>query len=601
MKICLMTLACAAGLLAQLPSPGVPAPAKPDPATVIANVDGTDVTVGDMQALLQDAPPQFTQQLGSKPDIFLREMFRLKYLAAEGDKLKLGEQSPTKDRIEAERMLGVAQARINIEQDSYAPSEQEINDYYLANQVRWSTAKIKVILIGFKPDATPGMPAPANALNDRSPGDAAALATDLVRQLRSGVDFAKLAAQYSDDKESKAAAGDFGVPVKPTSKLPDDLKKAVFALMLGQVSDPVRQPTGFYIVRLEEMTAQPLREVIESITQDLKGVRANAWIKEQNTRLTPKLVRPEFFAQAVNPNVKPGTTVTMAGVTLKPDTVIATVDGEDVTVQRFQEFVQQAPADFLRQLGNKPDSFLQQMFFLRFLAGEADKLKLGDKSPLKEQFEWQRKYEVATARVTREQDSYQPTEKEIADYYAANQSKWSEANIKVILLGFKPDITKGTSAEDVKRAAEQALNGAHALNDRSQAEATKLAADLVAQLRGGADFAKLAKQYSDDKESKDEGGDWGVPIKTTSKSPEDFKNAVFALKPGEISNPVQQPTGYYIIRLEDKKVQPLKDVTASIAQELKGIHLTVWLNELSTRFTPKLIRPEFFAPAPALR
>jgi peptidyl-prolyl cis-trans isomerase C len=593
MKLCLIAAACAVTLTAQI----APAPLAP-PDTVVAKVDGADITIQDMQTLLLDAPPDFTQQLGKQPEIFLREMYRLKFLAGEGDKLMLGDKSPTKERVEAERMVAVAQARINFEQDSYSPSEQELNDFYAANQVAWSTAKIKVILIGFQPDPTPGAVSTAKALNDRSSADAAKFATDLVLQLRTGADFAALAEKYSDDKESKANGGDFGVPVKPTGNLPDDLKRAIFAMQPGQVSDPLRQPTGFYIIRLEEMNAQPLSDVIEQITQQLKGAHSSAWLKDLNTRLAPKLSRPEFFTQPVNPNAKPGATVTIAGSTFKPDTVIATVEGADVTVQHFQDLVARAPADFIRQLGPKPDAFLQQMYILDYLAADADKMKLGEKSPLKEQFEWQRRLEIATARVNLEQDSYQPTEKEINDYYTANQSSWSAATIKVILLGFKPDLEKGTTEDAVKRIAEQALNGAHALNDRSQTEATKLAADLVAQLRAGADFGKLAAQYSDDKESKNDGGDFGMAVKTTTKVPEDFKAAIFALKPGEISDPVRQPTGFYIIKLEKKEVQPLREVSAPIAQKIKENHRTEWLDGLSARFTPKLVRPEFFTQQP---
>jgi parvulin-like peptidyl-prolyl isomerase len=202
--------------------------------------------------------------------------------------------------------------------------------------------------------------------------------------------------------------------------------------------------------------------------------------------------------------------------------------------------------------------------------------------------------------VTYEQDSYQPSDQEVADFYAANQATWSAATIKVILLGFKPDPITGTSEEAVKQIAEQIFNAAHALNDRSQAEATKLAADLVRQLRAGADFGKLAAEYSDDKESKDEGGDFGIPIKTTSTSyRDDFKQAIFALKPGEVSDPVPQPTGFYIIRLEEKKVQPLREVSDLIKTQLKADHVLAFIADLDVRLKPKLLRPDFFTQAPA--
>ena len=80
----------------------------------------------------------------------------------------------------------------------------------------------------------------------------------------------------------------------------------------------------------------------------------------------------------------------------------------------------------------------------------------------------------------------------------------------------------------------------------------------MTQLRGGADFAKLAEQYSEDPASKAAGGDFGV-IKASSEYPAELKSAVFALKPGEVGA-LRQPTAYYIIRVEEKGPQPVNEV-----------------------------------------
>lgn len=65
----------------------------------------------------------------------------------------------------------------------------------------------------------------------------------------------------------------------------------------------------------------------------------------------------------------------------------------------------------------------------------------------------------------------------------------------------------------------------------------------------GADFAALAKKYSDDLGSRNQGGDLGWLEKGTTN--EAFDSALFALKKGEISAPVQSPEGYHIIDLRD--------------------------------------------------
>jgi peptidyl-prolyl cis-trans isomerase D len=109
--------------------------------------------------------------------------------------------------------------------------------------------------------------------------------------------------------------------------------------------------------------------------------------------------------------------------------------------------------------------------------------------------------------------------------------------------------------------------------DKPKEEQDKLAAkagDLLKQLRGGANFADLAKKNSDDPGSAQKGGDldWVVRGQTIKE----FEDAAFALKPNELSNVVKTPYGYHIIQVYEKepaKVKPFEEVKASLATELK--------------------------------
>ncbi len=254
-----------------------------------------------------------------------------------------------------------------------------------------------------------------------------------------------------------------------------------------------------------------------------------------------------------------------------------------------------------------PQMAVGTAYQMKYLKEEAEKEGLDKQEPTKEDLEaaieWQKIFVLATAMVNQANNGYRVTQEQIDEFYKTHQSRYEAANIKIILLGFKPaplkaDTSKDQSIDDkVKAAAESAFQAEHALNERSEAEALALAGDIVKQLRAGAKFEDLVKKYSDDKESKDSGGDFGTPIKTTSSFAPEIKKVVFDLKLGEVSEPLRQGNSYYIIRLESKTAQPLTEVAAAIAKEIRDTHLNDYMSDLNKRFTPQVLRPDFFIQA----
>lgn len=82
----------------------------------------------------------------------------------------------------------------------------------------------------------------------------------------------------------------------------------------------------------------------------------------------------------------------------------------------------------------------------------------------------------------------------------------------------------------------------------------KTAQDIKAKLDKGEDFAKLAKEYSQDAGSAQNGGDlgWFGP----GKMVKEFEDAAYALNVGQVSQPVKTEYGYHIIKVTDKKKKP---------------------------------------------
>ena len=113
---------------------------------------------------------------------------------------------------------------------------------------------------------------------------------------------------------------------------------------------------------------------------------------------------------------------------------------------------------------------------------------------------------------------------------------------------------------------------------KSDAEKKALRAkaeDLLKQLKNGADFAEMAKKYSDDKGSGEKGGDLDWVVK--GQMVPEFDAAAFALKPKELSGIVTTQYGYHIIQVTEKepaRVKPFEEVKATLEDELKKDGLT---------------------------
>lgn len=167
-----------------------------------------------------------------------------------------------------------------------------------------------------------------------------------------------------------------------------------------------------------------------------------------------------------------------------------------------------------------------------------DRYRIGEK----------RKIKYALLSVDQVRQSITVPEAEISAFYQQNLSQYqTPAQVRASHILFK---LEGKDEKAVEAKAEEVLKMAKA---------------------PGADFAALARKYSEDESNSQNGGD--LDYFGRGRMVAEFEQAAFAMKAGEISNaPVKTAFGYHIIKMVDNKpesTRPLADVRAEIEDQLK--------------------------------
>jgi peptidyl-prolyl cis-trans isomerase C len=121
----------------------------------------------------------------------------------------------------------------------------------------------------------------------------------------------------------------------------------------------------------------------------------------------------------------------------------------------------------------------------------------------------------------------------------------------------------------------------HILFNKDQREKAE---EVKGQLQNGADFAELAKEYSQDPGSAENGGDLGCVGK--GETVPSFEKAIFNANEGEIVGPVESEFGYHVIEVTEiraKSTQPLSEVESQIREQLstdeQAEKFSTWVQE----------------------
>ncbi len=270
-----------------------------------------------------------------------------------------------------------------------------------------------------------------------------------------------------------------------------------------------------------------------------------------------------------------------------PNKVVASINGHPITAQQAVTILNQIPE---AQRSKVPSlaSLLQQVYMVDHFSGEAEKLKLDQQSPWKEELELNRKQVLAQAYVN--DLGKTPASSMAADaqqYYNTHQPEFEQVKLSGILIAFNPPGTPASGAQV----------------SRTETEAQQKANDLEKKIKDGGDFSALARVESDQQQSAVRGGDLGTITVGDANLPAAIREPVAKLQPGQVSEPVRVNGGYFILKVNSRTKLPYEQVRQRIIQKLEVDKYKIQVQDpdffastAPSSHTPSLLRS---APPPA--
>jgi len=300
----------AAASTTQLKARGPEAVALQAPTRVVATINGKQLTAKEAADLLKAIPPEQLKQYESNLPSVVQQIFMSQELAKEAEKTKLDQQSPIKEQLALSRDQILTRAYLN--KLATAPSGAPAPDpaqYYSAHPEEFDKVKLSGIFVSFNPPGTPA----SSANNSRTEDAARAKAEDIEKKLKAGGDFATLARTDSENQQSAARGGEIGTFSVADPQLPPDLRTAVAKLQTGQISEPVRVPNAYLILKADSRNKLTLDQARPEILQKLQNERSQAAVKQEVDKYKIQVQDPDFFNSSSKPAIpslqRPGSTV----------------------------------------------------------------------------------------------------------------------------------------------------------------------------------------------------------------------------------------------------------------------------------------------------
>jgi peptidyl-prolyl cis-trans isomerase C len=256
------------------------APSMVPPDAVVLSVGEDKITKAQFDMILSTLPPQQQPQVQTpkgRRDI-AEKLAEILMLSQEAKAQKLDQTPKIQMQITLSTDQLLAAAMYRDLGENAKPDDATLHAYYDAHKSDWEEVKARHILIRFQGSKMPL----ADGMKELTPDEALAKATELRAKIVAGADFAATAKESSDDKGSGANGGDLGAFGK--GRMVPEFDKEAFLLPVGQISQPVKSPFGYHIIKVDSHTTKPFDDVKAEILKRIPAEMAQKALADLKTK-----------------------------------------------------------------------------------------------------------------------------------------------------------------------------------------------------------------------------------------------------------------------------------------------------------------------------
>lgn len=261
------------------------------------------------------------------------------------------------------------------------------------------------------------------------------------------------------------------------------------------------------------------------------------------------------------------------------DPVVLSMGHEQWTASQFKHVMLDTPPQVKMAAIQDPSTFAKRFADMHLLAQLAASRHLDNDADVRQQLEWVREGVLANAARDDLYQHAQVSDEEAKRYYDTHSGDFIDYSLQHLVIRYR-----GSSIP--VRAGQK---------DMTEDEARAQAETLRKQVLQGKDFPELVNQYSDDADSKSEGG--MLPETSSRNLLPEIAQSVAGLKENEVSPPIKTQFGYHLVRVIKRSANTFEDARPHIVILLKGQAVDKQI-EAMKQAQPVTLSPGFFSENP---